>query len=276
LPYRCIFGFNEANLKIEIGGLTFNFKSEGQGSCLAILHGIGGSLQEFDTIVPALKKKWRVLRYDQRGFGKSSKPLDKPYSLEVWADDLHSLQSKLRIRKMVVAGHSMGGRIACRFAAKYPEETIALIAISTTMWGSNHDAAIRLRESITRCKTEGIGAFFQNTTSYQNLEKRFPAIAKRLKQQRLTNDVDAYSMAAESVAADFSGETDYDFLKQISCPTLILVGDVDTSVLLGAAEMRRLIPGSRFGVIPDCSHFPHLESPRILSSMFMEFLSQLS
>ncbi len=76
---------------IETGGVSFHYRLEGShGHSLVFLHEIGGSLDSWDGVVPELALRFRVLRYDQRGFGLSEKP--RPvYGIETLTDDLQNL-----------------------------------------------------------------------------------------------------------------------------------------------------------------------------------------
>lgn len=259
-----------------MGDIEVNYLQEGRGDCIAFVHGIGGSLRDFEPLVPKLGRRWKCLRYDQRGFGDSDKPLDRPYSTELWADDLHRLLTKLHSGKTAIVGHSMGGRIACHFAAKYPAQTAAIVALDTTMWGSNPEGAKELREGIQKLPKQGMKVFVEGTPWSRSLNPRYSRIAKMEEEDTLANDPSAYALAAESVAADFAGETVYSFLGRIRCPALIVVGDRDSAPLQGAIEMHKQIRGSFLGVIPECGHFSIYEKPRILTSMLIDFMSNLS
>ena len=261
---------------VSVGDTNLHFASRGEGRCTVFLHVIGGTLHNFDLVARKLSKHWRTVAFDQRGFGKSDKPIDRPYSTELWADDLSSLLTALRIRKAVVAGHSMGGRIACHFAAKYPEKAAALIVLDTTMWGTNPDGARELRAGILRLKVEGMGVFASDTPWARTLDPKLRHLAELDREETLMNDPGAYALAAESVASDFAGEADYSFLSKIQCPTLIVVGDKDSAPLSGAVAMRNQIKGSHLGVIPDCGHYTIYEKPDVLLAMITDFTRNLT
>jgi pimeloyl-ACP methyl ester carboxylesterase len=238
---------------------------------MIFLHGIGGTLHNFDLVSKELVKRWRVVAYDQRGFGKSDKPLERPFSTESWADDLSRLLARLHIRRAVVVGHSMGGRIACHFAARYPEQTAAIVALDTTMWGSNLAGAKELRAGKARLSKEGMSVFARDTPWARSLDPTYIRLVKKDEDETLANDPSAYALAVESVAADFAGETDSSFLSEIRCPALIVLGDRDSAPLSGAMEMHKRIKGSNLGVIPNCGHYSIYEKPSILLSMLTDF-----
>ena len=71
-------------------GLRIHYTLEGQGTDLILIHGLGGSLHDWDAIAPVLARYHRVLRWDVRGFGESDKPAG-PYSPQLFARDLAGL-----------------------------------------------------------------------------------------------------------------------------------------------------------------------------------------
>src|SRR5438876_639068 len=103
----------------------------GQGTDLVLIHGLGGSLRDWDPIVPELSRHHRLLRWDVRGFGDSDKP-SGPYSPQLFARDLVGLMRALSVTRTHVVGISMGGVIAQRFTLDYPDLVQSLTLISTS------------------------------------------------------------------------------------------------------------------------------------------------
>ncbi|MGE0827136.1 MAG: alpha/beta fold hydrolase, partial [Candidatus Binatia bacterium] len=114
-----------------IDGLRFHYIREGQGSDLVLIHGLGGSLHDWDTALPVLSHHHRVLCWDVRGCGESDKP-SGPYTPQLFARDLAGLCSAVGISRAHVAGISMGGVIAQRFALDYPNLVQSLTLMSTS------------------------------------------------------------------------------------------------------------------------------------------------
>ncbi|MCL4517934.1 MAG: alpha/beta hydrolase [Thaumarchaeota archaeon] len=256
----------------QLHDIKIHYLISGKGPALVLLHGIGGRLQSFDYIVPELAKKNKVIRFDQRGFGKSDKPLDRPYDTGQWADDVAELLDILSIKKTAIGGHSLGGRVAAHFAAKYPDRTNALILMNTTVWGSNPSGAQQMLNVAARVREEGMKAAVATTPWIRSLNPKYKRLAETLSKRTLLNDPNAYALAAESVAADFSGKTDSSFVKTIQCPTLVIVGDGDSAPLEGAVNIRKEIQGAFLAVIPNCSHYSVYEKPHLLSEIVSDFL----
>ena len=111
----------------DVNGITINYlletpntTSESGGDYIVLINGLADDLQTWDAQVPhLLAKGYNVIRYDNRGIGRSSKPLG-PYTAELMAQDLHLLLIALETKRFHLLGVSMGGMIAQSYALAYP------------------------------------------------------------------------------------------------------------------------------------------------------------
>ena len=103
----------------QVDGVSLNFDLAGQGPLLILLHEIGGSLETWSAVGRALEPRFRVLRYDQRGAGRSSH-IAGAFSIETQADDIGRLLDALDTRDCHIAGVAIGAALAVRFAARNP------------------------------------------------------------------------------------------------------------------------------------------------------------
>lgn len=104
----------------------YQISGPSNGRTWVFLHGLMGYALNWRKIIQSLEKTERVLVYDQRGHGKSMKPLTG-YNREDYADDLYLILQELKWESIILVGHSMGGRVALNFAARYPEKVSKLI-----------------------------------------------------------------------------------------------------------------------------------------------------
>ena len=107
--------------------MDLNFKSFGQGEPIIILHGLFGTLDNWQTIAKQLAEKYWVFIIDQRNHGRS--PHDPEMNYKVMADDLKHFMEEHWIHKAFVLGHSMGGKTAMQFAVDFPEMVEKLIVV---------------------------------------------------------------------------------------------------------------------------------------------------
>lgn len=106
----------------------FNYQLTGpeQGRKWVFLHGLMGYSLNWRKIISGIESTERVLVYDQRGHGKSHKPVTG-YAAEDYADDLYLITQELGWDQFILVGHSMGGRNALMFAHKFPEKLKKLV-----------------------------------------------------------------------------------------------------------------------------------------------------
>ena len=111
---------------VRVNGVDLWHEFNGTGETVVQIGGAVSGHEGYATITPGLSQHYRVLDYDHRGYGLSSRPKQR-YTLETWSNDLASLMDALGIDKAHIHGGSMGSFIALDFAARYPEKTEKLL-----------------------------------------------------------------------------------------------------------------------------------------------------
>jgi 3-oxoadipate enol-lactonase len=98
---------------------------------VVFLHGLAESGEAWRAWVPHFARNYRVIRIDQRGFGRSTPtPADFPWSIDVPADDLAYFATQLGLSRFHVVSAKFGGTVAMRFASKYPDRVKSLSIVS--------------------------------------------------------------------------------------------------------------------------------------------------
>jgi pimeloyl-ACP methyl ester carboxylesterase len=116
---------------IALHGVSIHYVDRGQGPPLVLIHGLGGSICNFRYNIPVLSQHLRVVALDLKGFGYSERPATGDYSLMAQARLVGELMDRLGIPRAAVLGHSMGGAIALRLAATWPEKVDRLILVGS-------------------------------------------------------------------------------------------------------------------------------------------------
>ena len=246
-----------------------HYKLEGNGpKTLVCLHGLGGSLEDFELLSLELQKNFQILRVDLRGFGKSEKPLAPPYNSELWARDVKQLLDSLNLEKSVLIGHSMGARVAAYFAHLFPENNLGLITLNLTLWGANPAAQERLARFADRVEKMGMDPAKVMIPSFKD-----ETIKKRVTDSMMSCDPKAFALALASVAHDYGNKQPASFYEEITSPALIVLGDRDTAPLQGALDFQNLLSEASLGVIPNCGHYSLLEKPQLVAALITDFLS---
>jgi pimeloyl-ACP methyl ester carboxylesterase len=100
------------------------------GVPLLLLHGFGNEAHIWDDFAPAVAPHYRTLALDHRGHGDSAWADDvSGYDLDVLVDDLEAVTAGLEIERLVLVGHSLGGRVATLFAGRHPERLAGLVLV---------------------------------------------------------------------------------------------------------------------------------------------------
>ncbi|MBI2312587.1 MAG: 3-oxoadipate enol-lactonase [Betaproteobacteria bacterium] len=262
-------------MKIKTNGIEIHCQVLGDsGPWVTLSHSLACNLHMWDPQAKLFSSRYRVLAFDTRGHGESDAPAGA-YTLEQMADDVAGLLDGLKIDKTHFVGLSMGGMIGQVFALKYPLRLSSLVLCDTT---SRFPAG-----------SEKVWEDRINTVQAQGLEPMVaPTLARwftegfRASRSDVTGKIAA--MIRATPVAGYIGcchavpmihTTAH--LKEIRCPTLVMVGKDDPGTPVAMAEaIQREIAGSRLTVIPSASHLCNLEQPEAFNRALMEFLDGLS
>jgi len=114
----------------DVNGTRLYYEMAGSGPALVLIHGHTLDTRMWDDQFEPFARDYRVIRYDQRGYGKSAPPTAESYSP---ADDLMALLRYLGLSSAHILGQSRGGAGAIDFALTYPEATTTLIAVDAVL-----------------------------------------------------------------------------------------------------------------------------------------------
>ena len=252
---------------IEANGVSFHYKLEGAGPAIVFLHEIGGSLDSWDGVIPALTGRFAVLRYDQRGFGLSEK-VRAAYSLDQLVDDLEALLAALRIpapyRIVSLAASSMQ---ALRFWERRPKDVASFVFCNPAP-GVDPSRAEALNNVAAKAESEGIRGIIPAM-----LDKSYPpSLSDRetyenYRGRYMANDPVGFAHAFRMMAKNNLLQV----LASVTCPSLVIAGRQDFIRAVSVTEgIAKQIPGARFETI-DAGHFMPTTSPGALSALLMDF-----
>lgn len=253
-----------------VDGLRLHYTRAGQGTDLVLIHGLGGSLHDWDVCAADLSRYHRLLRWDVRGFGESDKP-PGPYSPQLFARDLAGLLSTCGLTRAHVAGISMGGVIAQRLALDFPEFVRSLTLISTSSEvGEAAQKAWEKTAAVIEQRGFPTGTDFAARIFAPSFVKAHPEAVQAMAARTAANDPHAYAAAARAIGNyNWTAE-----LNRIQVPTLILQGLDDVLTPPGGSvRMSRGIPRSRLLLIPDCGHNLPVEKPELFTQTLLAFLA---
>ena len=260
----------------EVNGTKLYYEITGKGDPIILIHGNVGDNRHWDYQFEAFGKQHQVLRYDLRGFGKSSLPQkDEPYS---HYEDLKHLMDYHEIDAAYIGGLSMGSGVAINFVLSYPERVKSLIAAGP--WIANYDSEKTrgvmsiIPELLRRYQEEGKNAaidYFIDYVFSEALESKGCKLCREI-----GHDYSGWQLVNMDPRVYLDTPVDQ-LLDTISVPTLIVTADHDHETSREAADlMAERIPNSKKIVFSDSSHFMHVDKPEEFNKLVLEFISSLS
>jgi pimeloyl-ACP methyl ester carboxylesterase len=266
-------------MHINVRGHSCSYELYGEGAPITLLHSVGLSTREgWREQIPFLEKTHRVLSYDFRGLGQSTRG-DGPLSVDVFVADLKGLLDHLNHKPTVLMGVSLGGFVAQKFALAYPEDVKALILTSTTC-RINPDNEERRQERNRRIRAEGMAC----AVDYQ-IKSHFPdaflaahpGIEPWYRDHYIANNPENYI----EIMQDLGRFDVCDDLRRIACPTLIVAGGADATSVAGKAPLESAhmlqakIPHAQLEIIPQANHYPQIDSSPDFNARIGRFLAKL-
>ncbi len=253
--------------QVRVGGLEVEYAEAGSGDePFVLVHGFTGSRDDFADVLPTLGRSRRTITPDNRGHGGTTNP-GSGYSLESMRDDLSGFLDELQIPSCHLLGHSLGGMIALRFVLAHPERVASLVLMDTAPSAPNMPAAV-FEAGAKIVSEQGMEAMTRILQSNPSWKQSEPArrSAERMGEARYAARIEAKLLAMDPEAFIHLGRmlvdqpSVEDRLQEITCPTLVLVGDADVPFLAPSRLMAERIPNANLAVIPDAAHSPQLEN----------------
>jgi pimeloyl-ACP methyl ester carboxylesterase len=263
-------------------GVELEVEIEGSGPGLLLVHGHGGAKEDFADHVERLAQRHTVVTFDHRGHGASGQP-DSPeaYSLARMRADTWAVADAVDFARFRVLGHSMGGMVARRLPIEQPDRIDALVLMDTSP-GPVPSLVPELVEAAAEIGlVEGKDALKQlldaaatlETPAYRRLLDERPGYREFQDRKWADTSVVMWSTLAKEIARQ---PDDLPLLREISCPTLVIVGELDAPFVDVSVEMAGAIPGARLAVLADAGHSPQFENADAWIDVLEAFLSGVS
>jgi pimeloyl-ACP methyl ester carboxylesterase len=254
------------------------------GRTIVLFHGMNFGGFYFGGPIEILRKEgFRVIVPDQIGFGRSSKPII-PYNFHDMALNSRKLLQSLGVTKTVIMGHSMGGMLATRFAASYPDMTERAVIYNPIglsdpryerPWRSADDA---YKATMAQTNDQHWQGFYANIRRYfpspGAWKPEYEQYVRILYAPTLGGDWPRLAMVRSIYQQiTYLDPVDYDWPK-IKVKTLVIGGDKDTADFPARAKhIADTIPGAELVLLPNLGHVPHLENPDMFYPPLLKFLN---
>jgi 3-oxoadipate enol-lactonase len=256
---------------IEVNGTSLRWELSGSGATtLVLVHEMGGTLDSWDQVLPALNNARRVLRYDTRGAGQSEKIRGK-VSFDDMADDLAALLDATGVAgRVALAGTAVGAAIAIHFAVRHAARAGALVVTSPAT-GVPADRRQATLDRAAAAEANGMRALVEPSlaASYPPEVRHNGEEFRKFRARWLANDPESFA-AINRMLAD---STVTEELPRIACPTLVIGCTHDRLRPPASVEpISRQIPGADYLEI-NSGHFAAVQTPGLVSQAFHGFLA---
>jgi 3-oxoadipate enol-lactonase len=258
----------------EVNGIALYCEEEGQGQeTLSFSHGLLFNAAMWDAQVQAFGHRYRCVRYDHRGQGRSQRK-GLP-DMDTLAEDAATLIRSLNTGPVHFVGLSMGGFVGMRVAARHPELLRSLILLNTSASAERNTRKYRLLNTVVRLLgTKAVSSrvqpiLFGRTTLADPAQQDMVARWKT-HLESLPRDV------TQAVKGVISRQPILGELGQIRCPALVLAGEEDLATPPSRSrEIASHLPGARLEILSRIGHMSVLEAPVQVHTHMEAFLQDL-
>jgi pimeloyl-ACP methyl ester carboxylesterase len=275
-----------ASKTILLHGRGINYVQEGSGPVLLLIHGMAGTLENWQEVLEPLARRYTVIAPDLPGHGGSA-PSNGDYSLGAMATGLRDLLVALGHQRATLVGHSLGGGIAMQIAYQFPELTERLVLVSSGGLGPEVSAILRaaalpgadlfiaataaLGSTVGSRLGRGLAAVgLRPSTDVAEVARGYASLVDRNRREAfLTTLHGVVGTHGQRVAAG-----DRLYLAD-GMPVLIIWGARDQFIpVQHGVDAHAAIPGSQLEVFEGVGHLPQLEAPGHFIAVLDRFISE--
>jgi pimeloyl-ACP methyl ester carboxylesterase len=262
---------------VDVDGMRVHYRDEGSGPPVVLVHGTGSSLHTWDAWASALSGAHRVVRFDLPAFGLTGPHPRDDYRMDTYVEFVEHVAAKLGLGRFALAGNSLGGEIAWRFAVAHPSEVTALVLV---------DAAGYPREG-RRPLVFRLGGMPVISSLMPHLDPRRlvdrtvhgiygdPArVTPELVERYYELSLRPGNRAAFGARTSIPFEDRTAGLRALRVPTVVLWGARDSLIPVAhAAKFAADIPGATVRVYDDLGHVPMEEAGPRTAADVAQFLA---
>jgi 2-succinyl-6-hydroxy-2,4-cyclohexadiene-1-carboxylate synthase len=267
---------------IEACGVRLHVQIEGQGPDVLLLHGFTGSAESMADLSAGLRDRWRTIRVDLVGHGRSDAPRDVAcYAMERCLAQLASLLDGLGSRRPHLLGYSMGGRVALALAAAWPQRFASAVLVGASAGIEDPAEGTRRRAADGALADDiergGVAAFVERWMQhplFAGQSRLGPGFLERARAQRLGNRAHGLAHSLRGMGTGAQSAV-HDRLPGVTIPVLLAVGEEDAKFRGIADALAARLPDARVAPIPDAGHAAHLENAPVFLETVRAFLSSV-
>ena len=249
---------------ININDYNINYIDEGSGDAVLLLHGWGSNLKSFAALISLLKTKYRVLAIDYPGFGESDK-LKTSFCVDDYCDIVVEFLKKLNVEKVILVGHSYGGRIILKLNNR---KDLPFVIDKNVLI----DAAgiIDKKDIVVKIKIVIYKLFKKIFISLPISSEKKDELVMKLRKKLGSSDYGTASKVMQETLVKSVNE-DLTYCLDNMKESLIIWGDKDTATPMWMAKMMEEKIKNSGLVILKGGHFSYIDDPNTFSRVIISY-----
>lgn len=260
---------------IEVDNHAISYLEGGEGETILLLHGFGANKDSWTILAKSIAENFHVVAIDLPGFGESSKIETESYSIDSQVKRLNRIVEALGLDLVNLVGNSMGGTIAGKYTADFPDKVLSLALFDTAgIFSAEKSEFIKLLEKGKNPLLVESQEDFDAMLRFVFVEP--PSIPGRIKdhltKQSILNRSFNEKIFKEIIEEKYSLEHD---LSKIKVKTLILWGDMDRIIHVSATNtLEKGLADCVTVIIRGCGHAPMIERSEETANHYLNFLKK--
>ncbi len=252
-------------MNISINNININYRSEGAGETLVLLHGWGSNIKLFDGIFDLMSGQYNVLAPDMPGFGLSQEP-SSPWCVDDYVDFVIDFLKSLNIKKASFLGHSFGGRGIIKLLNRpdLPFEIDKLVLVDS--------AGIKPEKNFKQKLKLRVYKLSKGVLNLAPVKKLFPDALENLRKKNGSADYNNASPIMRQCLVKVVNEDLTHLLPSIKQPVLLIWGSNDTATPLSDGKlMESLMPEAGLAVIEGVGHYSFIENQAVFNNIMRSY-----
>ena len=253
-------------MDITVKNISVNYIDEGEGIPVIFLQGWGTNIDLYKKVTDKISTLTRVIALDLPGFGKTSEP-PIPWSVDEYTDFVMEFIKVLKLKKVILMGHSFGGRVIIKLMSKLKKEfEVEKIVLLDS-------AGVKPKTTLKKQIKQKWFKMCKRVASSKLVRKISPGIVEKMQKKHGSADYRNATPLMRQVLVKAVNEDLTNLLSNIKVPTLLVWGDQDTATPLEDARvMEKLIPDAGLVVLKNTGHYSFLEDFYTFSRVMDSFL----
>ncbi len=246
-------------MQLDFNNTPINYKVQGEGYAIVLLHGFMESLEIWDEFSLELARDFKCITVDLPGHGASGM-ISEIHTMELMADSVKKVLENESVDHCIMAGHSMGGYVSLAFAHKYPKMMQGLVLFHSTSMADNEETRLNRDRTIALVKQNKHGFIAQfipdlfadfNIEKYKNQISALIARTLTMKPEGITA-----ALAGMKIRESFIG-----LLTEIRYPVLFIAGKHDKRIPADKIVAQAMLPfHSELLLLGNCGHMGYIEA----------------